>query len=419
MQRFFLLLAAMALLVLGTSSKAEDNDTVPKRRPKGSQEEIALVKGNNAFAFDLYAKLRDKKGPLFFSPYSISTALAMTYAGARGKTAAEMARTLHFTLGANRLHPAFKNLITDLNASGRKETYRLHVANALWAQKGYPFRPEFIKLALDDYQGEAILVDFRRPDRARRAINAWVEKKTQDKIKELFKPDTLDPRTRLVLTNAIYFKAPWHYKFPKQATKKGKFRRPGAKPFKKVPLMHLTSNSLYYEGENFQLLELAYKGDELAMVVLLPKKVDGLAALEKKLAEERLEGWLKRVQTYQVDITLPRLKITAEFDLENILSAMGMRLAFSNNADLSGMTESNDLKITKVVHKAFMKVNEEGTEAAAATGVRVGLKLARRGSSKPRAIFRADHPFVLLIRHRRSDSILFLGRVTNPQASRQ
>jgi serpin B len=379
---------------------------------KAGPDQAALVRGNSEFAFDLYARLRsERKGNLLFSPYSISTALGMTYAGARGDTAKEMAKTLHFSLESKRLHPAFKNLILDLDGDGGTRPYRRQVANSLWAQKGKAFLPDFIKLVAVNYRAEANLVDFGRPDQARRVINAWVAKKTENKIKGLFKPNTLDEHTRLVLTNAIYFKAPWRYLFPKRATRKDVFRLAKQKSIKDVPLMHLTSKCPYYDGSDFQLLKLPYKGDELEMVVLLPKEVSGLTKFEKHLTAARLEQWCGSATIgRRVAITLPRVKISAAFTLNKVLSSMGMPLAFSRQADLSGMVQSKQLQITQVVHKAYVEVNEQGTEAAAATGVSGGKK--KSGANI--VTFRADHPFVILIRHGASGSILFLGRVVNP-----
>jgi serpin B len=416
MNRFIILPLGTACLMLGMEFNAPAVEANEKSAKKAGSGKAALVKGNNVFAFDLYSQLRSRReGNLFFSPYSISTALGMTYAGARGKTAEEMAKTLHFSLKPKRLHSAFKGLISDLNGDAGTRPYRLDVANALWTQKGYPFLRDFVKLVVVDYHAEANLVDFQQPDQARRVINAWVEKKTEDKIKELFKPNTVNKDTRLVLTNAIYFKGAWRYQFPKGATRKEVFRLGKEKTIKDVPLMHLTGKFSHYEGDSFQLLTMPYKGEELEMVVLLPKKVAGLAKFEKKLTAARLEDWRGRTRTQLVQITLPRLKVTSEFDLKKVLASMGMPRAFTRQADLSGMTQSKELQIQQVVHKAFAEVNEEGTEAAAATGVRGGKKKSARVPR--RVIFRADHPFLFLIRHERSGSILFLGRVMNPGKS--
>jgi serpin B len=383
----------------------------PESRNQGM---AAVVKGNNGFAFDLYAQLRSQAGNLFLSPYSVSTALAMTYAGARGQTAEQMAKVLRFPLDQARLHPAFAAVIREVNGAGKPRAYELHVANALWGQQGFGFLPGFLKLTRDNYAAGLHQVDFAgHTEAARRTINAWVEKQTKDKIKELFKPGLLNGLTRLVLTNAIYFKGLWQAAFPKKNTAPGDFLLTAGGRVR-VPLMHQEHELLYHDGGTFQMLELPYKGGELSMVVLLPKKTDGLAALEKALTEDRLAAGLSRLRPHQVDVTLPSFKVTAEFGLNQTLAAMGMRDAFVPRvADFSGMNGKRNLFIQAVVHKAFVDVNEEGTEAAAATGVAVGV--CSYTPPPPRAVFRADHPFVYLIRDHRTGSILFVGRLTNPQ----
>jgi serpin B len=371
----------------------------------------AVVQGNNVFALDLYGRLRQQDGNLFFSPYSISDALAMTYAGARGQTAEQMATTLHFGLPAARLHPAFGELIRHLNTGGKDRKYQLSVANALWGQKGYTFLPDFIRLTKDVYEGGLKEVDFVKTEEARKAINHWALEQTKDKIKNLIPEGALASDTRLVLTNAIYFKSAWAEVFPEGATKKEDFHLGGGKKVP-VPMMHTNQALRYRDGGTFHALELPYQSRQLSMIVLLPKKGDGLAELEKDLTSARLDEWLKAMKVHQVNVALPKFKFSAEFSLKDVLAAMGMPLAFSKRADFSGMTTREQLYIDKVLHKAFVDVNEKGTEAAAATAV------SFRPTSAPnyaRANFRADHPFVFLIRENRTGSILFLGRVANPQ----
>jgi serpin B len=378
------------------------------KTPKDVQ---AVVQGNTEFALALYRQLRSQEGNLFFSPYSISTALAMTYAGARGDTADEMAKALDFSLDQDRLHPAFAKLLADLNGDPKKRGYELSVANALWGQKNFGFLPDFLNLTRNNYGAGLQQVDFMgATEAARQTINAWVEKETRDKIKELLKPGVLTGDTRLVLTNAIYFKGLWANQFKKKITQVEEFHTaPGASV--KAPLMRLTEHFKYLDGGDFQALEMPYQGKDLSMVVLLPKKVDGLAGLEDKLTKENLTNWLARLGKREVRVALPRFKMTKEFSLKDALQALGMRQAFvPGGADFTGMSGSGrKLFISAVVHKAFVDVNEEGTEAAAATGVVVGLTSARIIPD-----FRADHPFVFVIRDTRSGSVLFMGRVTNP-----
>jgi serpin B len=368
-----------------------------------------VVTGNNAFAFDLYGRLRSKEGNLFFSPYSVSGALAMTSAGARGQTLNEMARTLHFP-DQNALHPAFKALTADINgAPGVKRGYQLSTANALWGMKRYPFKLDFLNLTRENYGAGFQEVNFADESVARQTINAWVEKETHDKIKDLIKPGMLDSNTRLVLTNAIYFKGDWASQFKKDNTRDDTFFVAGGKAVK-TPLMHQTGHFKYADLGDAQVLEMPYAGKQVSMVVLLPKKAEGLAALEKDLTGERWAMIVGRLREVEVEVALPKWKTTAEFNLTNELSALGMKEAFTPAADFSGLNGGKeDLHLGFVVHKAFVDVNEEGTEAAAATGV--GVKTL---AVQVKPMFRADHPFVYLIRDTKTGGILFAGRLADP-----
>jgi serpin B len=386
-------------------------DDVVQGKPADS---AGVVKDNNAFALDLYHQVSGMDGNLFFSPYSISTALAMTYAGARGETAAEMAKTLHFTLGQDELHPAFGQLIRDINGDGKDRKYQLTTANRLWGQKGYDFQADFLKLTQKDYGAGLQEVNFAgAPDAARKTINAWVEEQTKDKIKELLQPGIITGNTRLVLTNAIYFKASWFRPFRKEATAPGKFRLPDGTSVD-VPMMHQTESAGYLKGDTFALLDLPYERGDLSMIVLLPKEVGGLPALEKELTAEKLGTWLAKRQPAEVRLTLPKFKMTSEFLLNGALAKLGMKKAFDpKQADFSGMTTRDQLFISAVVHKAFVDVHEAGTEAAAATAVVMEKKDAAGGVPEP-IPFTADHPFIFLVRDNRTGSVLFMGRVARP-----
>jgi len=370
---------------------------------------------NNAFAADLYAKLIvEAKGNLFFSPNSIETALAMTYAGARGKTAEQMATVLHLPPKGEAIHQDLGAFTQGLNAEktaeGKPRGYQLAVANALWGQKGERFLPAFLDLLKIHYGAGLSEVDFAgNTEGARQTINAWVEKETRDKIKELIKRGILGRDTVLVLTNAIYFKGDWAAKFKKEATKDAPFHLAADKTVD-VPMMNRSGDYGYAEEEGFKALKLPYAGDELAMIILLPKKVDGLGTIEKSLTADNLGRWCSKFQTQKVKVSMPKFKTTAEFELAKTLADMGMPYAF-HAADFSGMTGTKDLFISHVIHKAFADVNEEGTEAAAATAVIV----PRNGGSHEMQVFRADHPFLFLIRHEASGAILFMGRMANPK----
>ena len=380
-----------------------------KPAPDDKADRLTVAKNNNQFAVELYGRLREKDGNLFFSPYSIETALGMTYAGARGETAEQMAKTLHFTLPNDRQHAAFGSLIKEMNGDGKKRGFQLSTANALWTQKSYLFAPGFLKLTKDDYQAEANEVDFvKDTENSRKTINAWVEKQTQEKIKDLLPERSVNADTRLVLTNAIYFKGDWVSQFKKDRTKPASFVS-GDKKIE-APFMSQKYKFGYLEDETFQALEMPYVGKDLSMVVLLPKKADGVTGFEKALTAEKLNLWLSKLHETEVEVTMPKFKTTVEFELSDTLSKMGMPLAFTQRADFSGMNDGKgSLNISKVVHKAFVDVNEEGTEAAAATGV-----IVEATKAKINPVFRADHSFIFLIRDKRSDCVLFLGRIIDP-----
>ncbi len=341
-------LAGMAVLAAGcvrgtarppVETKPGETAATPtvKRAPASETDIAGVVEGDNAFAFDLYARLKAEEGNLIFSPYSISTALAMTYAGARGETASQMEKTLRFALGQRRLHPAMADLVDDLNARGGKGAYELVVANRLWGQTGYRFLEPFLALNRTYYGAGLEQVDFARAtERARKTINDWVESRTREKIKDLLKQGVITPTTTLVLTNAIYFKGNWTSQFKKEHTRDAPFH---VTPLKTVdvPMMRQTAEFGCTETEGLHILEMPYVGDELSMVVLLPKKADGLAEVEASLGRGSLKTWVSRLQSRKVAVFLPKFKIEFGLDLVKTLKAMGMPLAFGGGADFSGI----------------------------------------------------------------------------------
>ncbi len=378
----------------------------------GADQSAAVVGGNESFALDLYANLRSRENNLFFSPHSISTALAMTYGGARGETAAQMAKTLHFSLPQERLHSAFASLQQQLNDSATAKDFELSVANALWGQSGELFLDPFLSLTRQHYGAGFRETDFRRnAEAARKTINGWVEEQTKKRIENLIPQGAVDSSTRLVLTNAIYFKGKWAKEFSKTSTSNEPFHVAAAETIK-APTMRQKGDFRYGMNNGVQILELPYKGDRLAMVILLPETNDGLPALEKSLSRDRLNAWITQASFAEVDVSLPKFKMTCQFSLAENLIAMGMTNAFSRAADFSGINGKRDLSISAVLHKAFVDVNEEGTEAAAATAVIIRTTSI---AVKKQAVFRADHPFLFLIRDTRSGAILFLGRVVKPE----
>ena len=395
------LLPAAVLTVLSIMGCAISLETA------SGPDKQAVVQGNNTFGFDLYAQLRSREGNLFFSPYSISTALSMTYAGAREATATEMAHVLHLPLPQDQLPAAVAGVVGDLAGSG--DGVRLAVANALWGQKGQPLVPAFLQTTQTWYGAGFHEVNFANAAAAANEINAWVEKNTQDKIKDLLTADSVNGAS-LVLTNAIYFKGDWSAAFPKSMTRKQDFFLAADK---KAPtdMMSHTERFGYLEADDYQVLSMPYKGDTVSMVVLLPRTKDGLAALEAKLNAELMSQAIAKLTPTKIMVNMPKFKMTSTFELADLLGKMGMPSAFDRNkADFSGIVASHDLYLSKVIHKAYVDVNEEGTEAAAATAV-----VAMRASAVTALpVFRADHPFVFAIRDNKTGSILFMGRVANP-----
>ncbi|MHC4149904.1 MAG: serpin family protein [Planctomycetota bacterium] len=414
----FIILALVVVLICGSSAGN------PAEKP--DDDTNAVVQGNNDFALELYAQLRDQQGNLFLAPYSISTALAMTYAGARGRTEAQMARVLHFpmtvTPGAEpssasvhnrqQFHTTFGSIVKGLNARGDEGAYELTVANALWGQQGYGFLAEFLDLIEASYDGNLNEVDFvNSPNAACRKINAWVEERTNGKIKDLIPEGMLSPLIRLVVTNAIYFKGNWASQFKEENTKDAPFTLADGKKIN-APLMNQTAEFGYMQTADFQALELPYVDQELSMIIFLPKKFDALPQFEKTLTTENLSRWMHKLRKQKVIVSVPKFKMTKQFGLVKVLAGMGMTDAFSGTADFSGINGKKDLFISAIIHKAYVDVNEEGTEAAAATAVLVG----RTSVAPPPPVFRADHPFLFLIRDNQSGGILFIGRLMNPKA---
>jgi serpin B len=383
----------------------------------GTPDEASIAQANNQFGFDLYGRLdKEKSGEnLIFSPTSISLALAMTAAGAKGQTETEMTSALHLT-DLSESHAAYHALLERWNTRGEKRGYELRVANRLWGEKRIDFVQSFLDLTRREYGAEMGRLDFEKnAEAARQEINAWVEKQTADKIKELIPAGVIDCSTSLVLTNAIYFKGDWMLPFKKDATRDADFSISTARKIK-VPMMTEKEHLPYLEDESLQAVELPYKGAGLTMLILLPKKIDGLPELEKSLTAAKVEEVRKKLKAQPTIIYLPRFKFESSFSLNKSLQALGMTLAFTGDADFSGIDGARDLFISAVIHKAFIDVNETGTEAAAATGVVMARSAAP--SQTPPAVFRADHPFVFMICDRQNGNILFLGRVTNPPASK-
>ena len=381
------------------------------------QEAVAIAKSGNEFAADLYAKLRLAEGTnLFFSPYSISLALAMTDAGAAGQTKAQIGKVLHLPSSGPSVDSGFGSLRKLLAPGGENRGFELRIANRLWGQKGFSFHPEFLSVLKNNYGAELGQLDFRKSEDARQTINGWIARQTDDKIRDLLPSGVLNADTRLVLTNAIYFKARWWDEFKESGTADADFHLldDRSKESKKitVPMMRQAGHFNYAAFEKVQVLELPYVRGNISMIVLLPKHSTGLLDLEEKLTATNLQTWTADLREDRVEVHLPKFKLTSEFSLGDVLESMGMLLPFSRDADFSKMSSQEQLSISAVIHKAFVDVNEEGTEAAAATAIAVAA--AEKVGQRSRSSSCADHPFVFLIRDNRTQSILFLGRLMNP-----
>jgi serpin B len=368
---------------------------------------------------------------VFFSPASVRIALAMTYAGARGGTAREMANVLALGPDAAQTHRGFARALADYadadssdapanaspaekaNAEKRRQTLR--VVNRLWGQKGHTFDQSFAALVAADYAAPLVGLDFAgATDESRRTINAFIAAQTEERIQDLIPAGALDPRTRLVLTNAVYFKGTWRGAFAPGATQNAPFFVSPSRTVQ-APLMTQTSHFRYGSVGDAQVLELPYDSDRLAMVVVLPKTRGGLPALERAMNEGAIRSWTASLGTATVHVTLPRFTMKTHFSLRGALAAMGMPSAFdAHAADFSGMDGTKSLVIGDVLHEAFVAVDEKGTEAAAASAVDMTLECDYVVTLPPPIEFRADHPFLFFVKEKETGSVLFMGRVTEP-----
>ncbi|MDP2908336.1 MAG: serpin family protein [Nanoarchaeota archaeon] len=368
----------------------------------------SVVSANNSFALDFYRECVQSEGNIFFSPYSISSALAMTYEGAKGSTAEEMEKVLHFPKKAG-MRKGFMGLNSEIN-KGEKD-YKLSTANALWAQHHYKNLKAYNKNVEIYYNREARNMDFAKdPEGSRNTMNTWVEDHTNKKIKDLIPQGVIDEATRLVLTNAVYFFSKWLKPFSKDRTYDAEFLTTTGKVDAKMMRFPEEQHLNYAEKDNIQILELPYTGDEVSMLFLLPK-LGEMGNLEKILSVEKINEWRQILAKESVQAYIPKFKFTAKYSMAGTLSNMGMPTAFSGAADFSGMTGKKDLQISQVIHQAFIDVNEESTEAAGATAVIIRCTSAMEPQYKT---FMADHPFLFLIQQRKTGNILFQGRMSNP-----
>jgi len=417
--------ALMAVILLGLVACARpiSSEIIRSEKQRITSPEVneavltTLVTGNSVFAFDLYQALREEDSNLFYSPYSISLALAMTYAGARGETAQQMVDTLHFVLSQERLHPAFNSLDIELGqrgegAKGKDDGgFRLNIVNTIWGQRDYQFLTTFLDLLAENYGAGLRILDFANaPEESRITINNWVSDQTEGRIEDLIPQGLISALTRLVLTNAIYFNAAWQYPFSEDMTRDGPFYLLSGGEVT-VPMMRQTESFGYTEGDGYQAVELPYDGRELSMVILLPQ-AGQFEMFEGSLDVQQVDAIVKNLKSRRVALTMPQFEFESGFSLKEILAVMGMPVAFSGGADFSGMTGNRDLFISDVVHKAFVSVDEAGTEAAAATAVVMELTAV----PGPPVEVTVDRPFIFLIRDIETGTILFVGRIINPSA---
>jgi serpin B len=400
------ILVAFGVLVLLSVGSAP-----PETKQETTPEQEAVAEGNSRFALELFSRLKTTDENQILSPFSIYCALAMVYAGAGGNTEVQIAQALHFQTNQSSFHSGMSALLACFTNLSNNDV-ELNIGNGLWSQSGYQLKTEFMKLCGNDYRADLDFVDFQTgAEAARQRINTWVDRITRGKIKNLFAPGAIQTATRLAIANAIYFNGKWASRFDKEKTIAGDFWA-SPKMATQVRMMRQKSTFLYLADEDTQVLELPYRGESISMLVLLPKDRDGLAKLEEQLNLENLTKWIKLLHPADVDLLLPKFKMSSRFSLSQTLAGMGMPDAFdATRADFTGMTAQRPLFINVVEHAAIVEVDEEGTVAAAGTGVSFGC------SKMPEpAAFHADHPFIFLILDRQTRTPLLIGKLVNPSA---
>ena len=400
----------------GLSALLMTTPTAAVAGPASEPPSAQLARADTRFALDLYARLKTRPGNLFFSPYSISTCLALSCSGASGETRKQMAEVLHLPPGQQTLNAAVGQVQQALDQA-QEPGVELRIANAFWTQEGHPFLPAFLELARTQYHANLNQVDFKTSSAsAIQAINRWIRERTEGKIPNMLGPGSLNDATRLVIANAIYFKGAWASTFPKSETKPQPFFVSSGRQVQ-VLMMHHLDTIPYTEDNQFQAVELPYAGDQLAMLILLPKQGQSLEGLESELTPAFLANCLRAMNARKVNLFLPRFKLDVALELAPQLAKMGMPDAFSRKADFSGIDGAADLFVSAVSHKARVEVGEEGTEVAAATTAHFSVLAVPAHRPPPPPVFRADHPFLFFIRDRSAGVVLFVGRLAAPQES--
>ncbi len=401
----------VAIIQNQPDSNIIDEDIIPdddKPTPVGN---LTFPYAVNTFAFDFFRKLYEvNEGNLFISPYSIFTALAMTYEGAKGDTANEMADVLSVEQDNKSFHNYMKNLYEELNV--KNTDYNISTANALWVKENLEPLESYLNVIQDYYGGDATEVDYSNPTKSAKIINQWVENQTNGLIKDLITESAIGPLTALILTNAIYFKGIWKTQFDPVNTTDRTFEIT-VEDSAEVPTMSLVDTEdvfNYTETDKLQILELPYTGNDISMIILLPKEND-LSSMIDSIGSSEFSKWTNSMVETEVDIYLPKFKIETSYTLNDYLQKLGMNIPFTSSADFTGIIGSGGLFISQVLHKAFIEVNEEGTEAAAATAVIMTLTA---NGEESRIVFDCDHPFMYLIQHKKTGTILFMGLISDP-----
>lgn len=378
------------------------------------QPDPALVDANNQFALELYQQLSSYDKNVFLSPYSVTTALAMTYAGARSETEAQMSKVLHFDRDQDAFHLKMRDLIAYMSGLNKADSIEFSTAQSFFAQRDFRFLDSYITLLKQQYQSGMQLVDFKNElEKSRLLINDWVAKKTHDRIQNLIPQGMINQLARLVLVNAIYFKGSWSVAFDEKLTTPRSFFLPDGKSIQ-VPFMSKENTMFnYVSNDELQMAELPYADSSMSMLVILPARNVSFSALEQKMTSTVYNEWIRSLKPEIINLMMPKFSTTTDFELSDVLKKMGMPLAFSLQADFSGMDGKKDLMIDKVIHKAFVEVSEKGTEAAAATAVVIRQKTT---ILRPGLIL--NRPFMIILKENKYNSILFMGRINNPSETK-
>lgn len=404
------LLALMLLLGCSGPAPQQPNWEIGNAQP--------YADASNLFGYSLYKELaKEGQGNLVFSPYSISSAMTIAYEGAKGKTAEEMQSAMHLPSDKEVLRGSFAGMVEKLNSAG--SAVELRTANAIWVHKDYEVRQDYLKVLNDAYVAKATNLDFASGT-AEGTINSWVEEKTNQKIKQLIPQGALSPLTPVVITNAVYFKGKWLEEFDKKLTREREFTLLDGQKIKPMTMQRVygKNRTAYFEDSAAQVIELPYQGEKVSMVLVLPKEegAGGIVAVEQQLEAGKLAQWRAGLAKEKVSMWIPRFKIEQSYELQDTLPTMGMPLAFSTSADFGAMTDDpRNLYISQVIHKVYVDVNEEGTEAAAATAVIMMVGSAGPGTPEEIKEFRADRPFFFAIVEKDTGAVLFMGKVVDPR----